>query len=82
MVREPGTALARGAAQLAAENGGDPAAMEQVLARIAARRGVDPDAGELLPADRDVEDTTRRAALDEVTGRRAERERLRQEAAR
>jgi hypothetical protein len=82
VVREPGTALARGAAQLAARNGGDPAAMEQVLARIAARRGADPDAGELLPADRDVEDTGRRAALDEVTRRRAERERLRQEAAR
>jgi len=82
VVREPGTALARGAAQLAARNGGDPAAMEQVLARIAARRGADPDAGELLPAGQDVEDTGRRAALDEVTRRRAERERLRQEAAR
>jgi len=56
--------------------------MEQVLARIAARRGVDPDAGELLPAGRDVEDTSVRAALDEVTRRRAERERLRQEATR
>jgi len=53
-----------------------------VLARIAARRGADSDAGEPLLADPDAEDAKRRAALDEVNRRRLFRERLRQEAAR